>query len=237
MEQSTKQMVRETNKGFTLLELLISLTILSVIVVIIFGGFRIGIRAWEKGERDVETRQRQRIVLDLIKRQIASICLREVKDASQQSMLLKGDDPSETKDANQQSVLLKGDDKSMVFLSLVPLVPGNRFGTVCVKYRVRPEDDGDRERLMFWEKNIVLMSKKTDMSALPEDEFFELLPGVQRISFEYLKGGTGEESSQWQQTWDQAMDEGLPRAVRVVMVEDVEKAPVSVIAPITPVDG
>ena len=65
-------MLRNANKGFTLLELLISLTILGVIVVIIFGAFRIGIRAWEKGEKDVESRQRQRIVLDLSKQQLAS---------------------------------------------------------------------------------------------------------------------------------------------------------------------
>jgi len=44
--------------GFTLLELLISMTILAMIVVIIFGAFRVGIRAWEKGEKDLGVRQR-----------------------------------------------------------------------------------------------------------------------------------------------------------------------------------
>ncbi|HEX7533874.1 MAG TPA: prepilin-type N-terminal cleavage/methylation domain-containing protein [Syntrophales bacterium] len=38
------------NRGFTLLELLIALTITAMIVAIIFGALRIGIRAWEKGE-------------------------------------------------------------------------------------------------------------------------------------------------------------------------------------------
>ena len=64
--------------GFTLLELLISLTIIGLILVIVFGALRIGARAWEKGERDVETHQIQRIVLDNMKRQIASTCLREI---------------------------------------------------------------------------------------------------------------------------------------------------------------
>ena len=200
------------NKGFTLLELLISLSILGVIVVVIFGAFRIGVRAWEKGEKDVESRQRQRIVLDLIKHQLASTCLREVKDAS------------------QQPLLLKGDNKSIEFVSHIPMVPGNQFGMVYVKYVVEPEDGGKRERLTFWEKNIVLLNKETDMSDLHEDDFFELFPGVQSIAFEYLKGGTDEETSQWQETWDQAIDEGFPRAIRVILVEDVEKAPIYVIA-------
>ena len=204
--------LRDANKGFTLLELLISLTILGVIVVIIFGAFRIGIRAWEKGEKDVESRQRQRIVLDLIKRQLASICLREVKDA------------------NQQALLLKGDNKSIEFVSYIPMVPGNQFGTVYVKYMVKPEDGGEREKLVFWEKNIVLLNKETDMNDLHEDDFFELFPRVQSIVFEYLKGRTDEETWQWQQTWDQTIDEGFPRAIRVILMEDIERAPIYVIA-------
>lgn len=67
------------------MELLISLTIISVIVVIISGALRIGVRAWEKGEQDIETRQRYRIVLDLMKRQLTSICLRKMTDKSRQS--------------------------------------------------------------------------------------------------------------------------------------------------------
>ncbi len=209
-------MLRDANKGFTLLELLISLTILGVIVVIIFGAFRIGVRAWEKGEKDVETRQRQRIVLDLIKRQLASICLSEVKDAS------------------QQPLLLKGDNKSLEFVSHIPMVPGNQFGTVYVKYVVKSEDGGEMERLTFWEKNIVLLNKETNMNDLHEDDFFELFPGVQSIAFEYLKGRTDEEISEWQQTWDQAIDEGFPLAIKVILMEDVEKAPIYVIARIEP---
>ena len=205
-------MVHDPNKGFTLLELLISLTILGVIVVIMFGAFRIGVRAWEKGEKDVESRQRQRIVLDLMKRQLASTCLREVKDPG------------------QQPLLLQGDNKSIAFVSHIPMAPGNRFGTVYVKYVVKPEDGGKRERLTFCEKNIVLLKEGTDTGDLCEDDFFDLFPGIQSIAFEYLKGQIDGETSQWQQTWDQAMDEGLPRAIRVILKEDVETPPIYVIA-------
>ena len=207
-----KLMLPYANKGFTLLELLISLTILGVIVVIIFGAFRIGIRSWEKGEKDVESRQRQRIVLDLIKRQLVSTCLSEVKDAS------------------KQLLLLKGDNKSLEFVSHIPIVPDNQFGMVYVKYMVKAEDEGKREQLTFWEKNIVLLNKETDMSDLHEDDFFELFPGVQSITFEYLKGQTGEETPQWQETWDQTIDEGFPQAIRVILMEDVERAPIYMIA-------
>ena len=118
-------------RGFTLLELLISLTIMSVIVVIIFGALRIGIRAWEKGEKDLDIRQRQRIVLDLVKRQLASICGGDVWGR------------------DQQLASLKGDNKSLEFVSQIPLAPGNRFGMVYVKYVVKPAKEDDGERLTF----------------------------------------------------------------------------------------
>ncbi len=116
--------VSNSHRGFTLLELLISLTILSVIVVIVFGALRIGSRAWEKGERELASRQRQRIVLDLVKRQMASMCVSEVWGR------------------DQQLVLLKGDNKSVEFVSQIPLVPGNRFGMVYVRYAVKPMKGG-----------------------------------------------------------------------------------------------
>jgi general secretion pathway protein J len=200
------------NRGFTLLELLIALTIVSLIVVIIFGALRIGIRAWEKGEKDVDHRQRQRIVLDLIKRQLASTCVGD---------LWGGD---------QQLVALKGDNKSMEFVSHIPLTPGNRFGLVFVKYAVQREKGGNKENLAFYEKNIALPGKKTGTGALDEGDYSELLPGMKSIVFEYLKVRPGEEASMWQKGWDPAVDKGVPRAVRVTLKENDEKAPIYVIA-------
>ncbi len=45
------------------------MTILSMIAVLAFGALRLGVRSWEKGEKTVETKQRVRIVLNLLQRQ------------------------------------------------------------------------------------------------------------------------------------------------------------------------
>jgi general secretion pathway protein J len=200
------------NKGFTLLELLIALTIVAVIVVIIFGALRIGIRAWEKGEKDVDSRQRQRIVLDLIKRQLASTCVSEVWGR------------------DQQLVSLKGDSKSIEFVSQFPMTPGNRFGTVYVKYAIKREKEGEKEHLTFYEKNVALPDKKFGAGNPDDGNFSELLSGMKSIVFEYLKERPGEASSVWQKSWDPAGDKGVPRAVRVTLKENDEKAPIYVIA-------
>jgi general secretion pathway protein J len=201
------------NRGFTLLELLIALTIVAMIVAIIFGALRIGIRAWEKGEKDVDIRQRQRIVLDLIKRQLASTCVSDVWER------------------DQKRVSLKGDSKSIEFVSYIPMEPGNRFGLVNVQYAVKKEKNGDKEHLTFYEKNVALPDKKTGAGNPDESDFAELIPGMKSIEFEYLKVRTGEDAStMWQKSWDPAVDKGVPRAVRITLEENDEKAPIYVIA-------
>ncbi|MBL7204769.1 MAG: prepilin-type N-terminal cleavage/methylation domain-containing protein [Desulfobacteraceae bacterium] len=198
--------------GFTLLELLISFTIIGLILVIVFGSLRIGARAWEKGEKDVEMRQRERIVLDLVKRQIASMFVRVVKEN------------------DEQPFFLKGDGESMEFISRIPMVPGNRAGLVYVKYVVRPEDGG-KKRLMFSEKNIYIIEKVMEDQA--EEDFFELIPGAQNIEFEYLRGPSeDEEESVWQETWDPDSDKGAPLAVKIIVQDSKDTATINVIAPI-----
>ena len=207
-----KGRVSNSHRGFTLLELLISLTILSVIVVIVFGALRIGIRAWEKGERELDRRQRQRIVLDLVKRQLASMCVGEVWGR------------------DQRLVLLKGDNKSLEFVSQIPLVPGNRFGMVYVRYSVKPAKGDEGEHLIFSEKNVALLDKKMVTDYPGESDFSELLPGMKSIGFEYLKDRPGEEAALWQKSWDPAADKGVPRAIRVTLEENDEKEPIYVLA-------
>ena len=161
--------------GFTLLELLLSLTIVAIIVVIIFGALRIGVRAWEKGEADIEINQRQRIVLGLLKRQLASISLRKIANG--------GNNP----------FLLKGDNKSMAFVSQVSMVPGNTFGLALVKYIVEPAEKNAGERLAFFEQNIVLLEEDADLDNLDREAFYTLIPNAGEIAFAYLKAQSEEE--------------------------------------------
>ena len=205
-------MLKGHSKGFTLLELIIALTIVAVIVVIIFGALRIGIRAWEKGEKDVASRQRQRIVLDLVRRQLTSTSVSNVWGR------------------DQQLASLKGDGKSIAFVSRIPMTPGNSFGTVYVLYAVKQEKGGEKEHLVFFEKPVALPDKKTGAGNPDEGDFSELIAGMKSIVFEYLKDRPDEKTSLWQQSWDPAVDKGVPRAVRITLRENDEKAPVYVIA-------
>jgi len=203
------------NNGFTLLELLMSLTILSIIVVIIFGALRIGVRAWEKGEKQVDAHQRYRIVLDLMKQQLSSIRLKKIKNEG------------------QASFFLKGDSKSLEFVSGVSMIPGNTFETVYVKYQVKNEER-NAERLFFFEKNLVLIERAPDLAELDDQAFHELIPEVQSVAFKYLKGLGQAGNQEWQPGWEPDTDGEMPLAVKIVLKENVETAPITVMVRLVP---
>jgi len=200
--------------GFTLVELLISLMILSIILVIVLGAFRVGVRAWEKGEQDIDSNQRSRIVLSLIKQQLSSIVLKKT-----------------TIDA--QSFFLKGDAKSLEFVSMLSLDPGNEFGRVYVKYVVKEKED-KKESLAFYERNIVFMDKEFNPENLDDNDFHELIPDARDVSFEYLKPPGEENAYEWQETWDPENDSGMPPAVKIILKKEEKTAPITVIVRIIP---
>lgn len=195
--------------GFTLLELLISLTILSVIVATVFSGFRLGVRAWEKGEQGLLERQRYRIVLSLLKRQIASIRV-------QPNAALGG-----------RILALRGDDKTMVFISGVALVPDNRFGNVYVQYQVEKPVSGvseeSGERFLLFEKSMPILPSKLiagmKLAGVPavlkdKSDLHALIPSVDWMEFAYLKDYSADQYV-WQKTWAPDQDGNFPRAVRI----------------------
>lgn len=198
--------------GFTLLELLISLTIVGVILVIIFGSLRIGARAWEKGEADVEAQQRERVVLDLVKCQIVSACVHEMEGK------------------NEESYLFKGDERSMAFMCRLPAVPTTRSGLVYVKYVINAT--GEREdALVFHEQDVVSMQRKGGMEEPDPADFHVLIPGAHHMAFEYLRRPEAEGfSPDWQERWEPDSDEGLPMAVRMTFQRSKTSAPLRVIA-------
>ena len=63
-------MTRSAN-GFTLIELLVSLSIFAMISVLLFGGFRFGLRVWESGNDRIEQSSQIELVQNLLRRQLA----------------------------------------------------------------------------------------------------------------------------------------------------------------------
>src|SRR5512147_2246227 len=109
--------------GFTLLELLISITLLGLIVLITAGALRAGYRSTEQGQNKIEALERFRTSLNIIESQVQSACIIKKKAGSELDL-----------DVFQ----LKGERTKLQFRSLYSLWGGAR-GPVSVIYEIRDE--------------------------------------------------------------------------------------------------
>jgi prepilin-type N-terminal cleavage/methylation domain-containing protein len=83
-----------SSAGFTLMELLVSMTLMGLVAVAILFGFRIGTNAWAKGGTSLERFRTTQATFDLFSRQIGSMksytSLQKLKEAPVELLLFQG---------------------------------------------------------------------------------------------------------------------------------------------------
>ncbi|MCF8129971.1 MAG: prepilin-type N-terminal cleavage/methylation domain-containing protein [Deltaproteobacteria bacterium] len=184
------------NSGFTLLELMLSLAIMGVVLLIIFGALRIGTQAWEKGEKDVDVQQRQRAVFDLIQKQVASACLYQIETGN-------------------GTFYFKGSETKIQFVSRSPIAPGSRTGIVYVNYAVSKGNADEKMGLMLYERDMIFM-KEEDFGDDAAKNSLRLISGFENLRFEYLKMAENGNKTSWQRVWNSYNDtKDMPLAVKM----------------------
>ena len=78
-------------KGFTLLELLISMTLLGMILVLLFGGLRLGMRSWDAVEQQADTLNLVRSVENFLRTEMARVQPYRWKTAPGQPLAFVGE--------------------------------------------------------------------------------------------------------------------------------------------------
>ncbi|MBW2369390.1 MAG: type II secretion system protein [Deltaproteobacteria bacterium] len=205
---------RLSDNGFTLLELMISVTIVAVMVLLVFSGLRIGIRAQEKGEENVESWQLYRTVFDLMHRQISSIRLNKIQTEDGKICYLYGT-------ANQ-----------IFFSSYISLNPINRTEFVHARYIVKKTDTG-LDQLLFSEYEPSMLNRDSALEASVESQI-ELIPETFSIAFRFLKAIDEAGNFLWQESWEPDFEKGLPLAVQLMVQETEDQQPLRMIARIIP---
>lgn len=157
--------------GFTLLELLISMTLLLLIVVILGGAFRLGFRSLDAGEKRIEALERFRTSVGIITAQLQSaVPLTYDEDGTKKSYF-------------------KGNAETLRFASGYSIW-GENQGTVIVSYRLESGDDG-RWALYAAERGI-------GMEEIREVKLFDK---VKHFSFSYFGKDVAEEEGRWRTEW------------------------------------
>jgi general secretion pathway protein J len=188
---------RKGAAGFTLLELVVSFTILGLIVIVVFGALRLGTNAWERGGDQSELVQRRRVVLNLLSQQIKSAFPYKVKASK----------------AEPDYIAFQGTPDSMQFVSAFSLKARRSEGLVVVYYRVE-DGKGSEKVLKYFEKRAL---NKDFFEKMPDsDEYQTLLDDLSGLSFEYFKAGDDDDSAgEWVTSYDGKDETELPRQMKI----------------------
>ena len=187
--------------AFTLLEVMVTLTILGFILLMIFGVFRLGLSAWEKGESSKEEYQRMRISSQLVSQQIKSIIPYKIK-----SQKAEGD-----------YLAFEGKARSLKFVSTLSLKGYRPSGFVYAFYEF--QEDGEKGgRLILYEQRV--LNKNFMDEAPPQDAALPLFEGLAEVRFEYYQEEDPEKnrSGAWVDQWDAKEEKELPKALRITIV-------------------
>ncbi|MGH8491455.1 MAG: prepilin-type N-terminal cleavage/methylation domain-containing protein [Gammaproteobacteria bacterium] len=172
--------------GFTLVELLLALTLTGLIMVALYSGLRVGTRASDAAETRAAMTEDQRAVIGFISRQVTRAYPLVWLDQGEQQLVFRGSARSLIFTANSP---IRGEPGGL-YIGAIALVSGGRL--VFTYWRAEPDLD--------------------DPLVAPEDaRRTVMLNHVQDALFSYY--GKSRRVTAWHDTWND--DERLPARVRL----------------------
>jgi general secretion pathway protein J len=83
--------MRMAQRGFTLLELVIAITLMGLVLVVLYSGLRLGLNSWDRGEQQADASNRQRLALEFLRRQLAqSMTVYRTNDKQERTVVFTG---------------------------------------------------------------------------------------------------------------------------------------------------
>ena len=200
--------------GFTLLELVVSFTILALMAGIVFSSLSFVLNSYESSQERMEDQARERVLIDHVRRQVGSLFpLRPTGDFAASETDQGQADPL-TQLVQSQVPLFYGQDDYMTFISVSPLILGDQPGLTVVRYGAAQDEYGDFY-LGAMETPFSGIMSFEEMSAMPRGKPLPLVEGVEHLSFEYYGYDPNTETSQWFPYWDGSEMQAVPQGVRI----------------------
>lgn len=181
-------------RGFTLLELLIAMTLLGLILVLLFGGLRLGVRSWDGAQQQVDNMNSVRSLENFLRREMSQA------------------NPYRWNSGTGQRLAFVGERNRLSFVAPMPSrVGGGGLYAVSVEF-----DQTGKARRMVW-KNLPVSTQMQDFSALAQAPEMVLaaaeLGNVEDIWLSYYGSESDSAEPRWFERWDNSSR--LPLLIRV----------------------
>ena len=200
--QQHRKAASQEAAGFTLLEMLVAVTLVAIMSIALWAVFRISIRSWSRGTEFMDANQRHRSILNLVRKQMASTY-----------GLLAIDDQQP---GAPGTLVFSGKRDSIQFVSLNSLQFQANPGLTLVSYDVDQSPDG--EYALVEREARYLGSVPDEGISLGGSKAVPIFANLSSCLLEYFDPGDQNNASQWVQEWDGEKLGKLPLAVSFTMV-------------------
>lgn len=228
--------MRSPASGFSLLELMVAVTITALLSTAVIASFRMGISSWRRGEDFLDRSQRLSVAAELIQKQIGSANPLYPVSALN---VVSGLNKPRVQEA-QDAPAFRGEGRDLVFVTNYPLVSRPEGSMQVIHYTVSAEGDpanrigrvgsqafSTSSVLQLWMTSAPIFRREEFLSlasstGAPAASSLKLLEGIRDITFQYWSeeqispqgpGDPGSRKMVASDQWDGSKLRRLPDAV------------------------
>lgn len=204
-----------SSRGFTLIELIVALTILALMAGIVFSALQMAVSAYDRSQTRIDEAATKRALFEQIKRQIGSLF-----PVRPSGGFVLAADPSQpladpiTQMQAGQIPLFDGESDFVTFVTVAPLVLIENPGLTVVRYGLAQNEYGDYY-LGSMESRYTGQQSFDLMITAPHGKPLPLVNKIRTLSFRYYGFDPGSATFGWYSTWRGDEMGSVPSAIRI----------------------
>jgi general secretion pathway protein J len=196
---------RNTTLGFTLLEMLVGLTLLGVLLILIYSALNIGLRAWDTGDQRASEASHQRIVQSFLRRELGQVF------------------PIRWRGIPESKIAFEGVKRELKFVTALNLGAAVKEGGLQWGHLYLADDpeegvDGRRRQSLFLKREVFDLQAK-DWDGLGNAKPTRLIAGVKEIEIAYFGAKNETSDPKWVDEWKQPLR--MPLLVKISIKTDL----------------
>jgi prepilin-type N-terminal cleavage/methylation domain-containing protein len=193
-----------TQRGFTLLEVVMAISLMCGVLVILFTGLRLSMNAWRRGTERIEAADQSFAITEALQIQAS---------AAVPMKLFREEDKR-----REEVICFRGSAQQVRFLTRKSWAGDRSRGLWMATYQVVDAKDGLQQQLLVTETP--MLDSSLVLNALLEDDIRAARTQVygepaDHIELSYWQAGTQALPAAWVSDWKAAGAEKLPRGIQV----------------------
>ncbi len=181
--------------GFTLVEILLALTLLAAMMVMVYTALSVGIRAWNAGDARVTESSHLRIVQGFLRRELSQVF------------------PVRWRGTPDSKIAFEGGKSDIKFVTSLNLDAGLHTGGLQWAHLSMAEDTESQGRALFLAREPFDIQAK-DFADLDKAKPVRLVGGLEGIEISYFGSDNDVNDPAWTNEWNSPLR--MPRLIKIV---------------------